>query len=176
MHEHSVRGKEPIEVFFRVATIVSSLKEQFQNQTRKVLTDENMLVELPIYGEFQKFNSNTGWSSGVGHLPAAFSHWTWVESNGEHLICDLQGHRGFPGGVKLNGKGKHYYAFSDPAVLSKVSGTYGPSDLGNKGQETWFASHVCNDFCKSLGLEGKVPQCRQSHHARQTHTVYRPIR
>ena len=142
----------------------------------KVLEGENMLVELPLYGEFEKFNSNTGWSSGVGLLPSAFSHWTWVQSNGEHLICDLQGHKGLKGGpVKLDGKDCPYYAFSDPVVLSKVSGTYGPADLGVKGQETWFSKHVCNDLCKSLALEGKVPNWR-SHFKAQTHTVYRPIR
>eukprot|EP00438_Fugacium_kawagutii_P028491 Skav203236 [mRNA] locus=scaffold2746:17526:17933:- [translate_table: standard] len=135
-----------------------------------------MLVELPIYGEYQKFNSNSGWSSEVGQLPTAFSHWTWVESNGEHLICDLQGYRGVPGGVPTTDGKSNYYVFTDPAVLSKVSGKYGPTDLGEKGQETWFSHHVCNDFCKSLGLEGKVPQGRQRHHARQTHTLYRPIR
>ena len=170
------RGGEPLHVFFRVGKLVPSSKNHYHGKTLKVLEGENMLVELPLYGEFEKFNSNTGWSSGVGALPSAFSHWTWVESNGEHLICDLQGHRGLKGGpITLGGKDCPYYAFSDPAVLSKVSGTYGPADLGVKGQETWFSKHVCNDFCKSLGLQGKVPNC-QSHFKTQTHTVYRPIR
>ena len=133
-------------------------QKKYHGKILKVLEGENMLVELPLYGEFEKFNSNTGWSFGVGLLPSAFSHWTWVQSNGEHLICDLQGHKGLKGGpVKLDGKDCPYYAFSDPVVLSKVSGTYGPADLGVKGQETWFSKHVCNDLCKSLALEGKVP-------------------
>ncbi|CAL1145541.1 unnamed protein product [Cladocopium goreaui] len=151
-----VRGKEPLDLFFRIATLISSSKDQLDGTVRKILEDELMMVELPIYGEFKKFNSNTGWSSGEGNLPGAFSHWTWVESNGKHLICDLQGHRGLPGGTKTTDGSSNYYAFSDPAVLSKVSGSYGPADLGEEGQKTWFSHHVCNDFCKSLGLEGKV--------------------
>lgn len=170
-----VRGKEPLDLFFRIGTLISSSKDQLDGTVKKILEDELIQVELPIYGEFKKFNSNTGWSSGEGNLPGAFSHWTWVESNGKHLICDLQGHRGLPGGTKTT-DGSSNYAFSDPAVLSKVSGSYGPADLGEEGQKTWFSHHVCNDFCKSLGLEGKVPKCQQAHHARQIHTVYRPIR
>ena len=135
---------------------LSTCKDFTMSGQTKILKDENMLVELPLYGEFEKFNSNTGWSSRVGLLPNAFSHWTWVVSDGEHLVCDLQGYRGFPDGVLLDGEKRHYYGFSDPAVLSRT-GEYGPSDLGLKGQEAFFQKHVCNGFCRSLGLEGKVP-------------------
>ncbi len=96
------RDGEPLRVFFRVGKLVPSDTKQ---DNGKILEGENILVELPLYGKFEKFNSNTGWSSGVGDLPSAFSHWTWVESNGEHLVCDLQGHRGLKGGPHtLGGK------------------------------------------------------------------------
>ena len=117
---------------------------------RKIVKDELRMVEHPIYGEFKKFNSNSGWSSGEGNLPGAFSHWTWVESNGEHLICDLQGHRGLPGGIKTTDGSSSYYAFSDPAVLSKVSGSYGPTDLGEEGQKIWFPTMFATTFASHL--------------------------
>ena len=173
VHQHRPnRGGERMDVFFRVGKLVASSKEHFQSKRRMVLKNESMLVELPLYGKFEKFNSNTGWSSGVGLLPDAFSHWTWVVSNGEHLVCDLQGHRGFPDGVLLGGKRRHYYAFSDPAILSRA-GTYGDADLGLQGQARWFRNHVCNDFCRSLDLEGKVPK-QGSQQPCQSHTVYKP--
>lgn len=70
-----------------------------------MLKDENLLVELPIYGDFEKFNSNTGWSSGVGLLPDAAIGPGW---RARGSICDLQGHRGAPGGVKLGCENRYY--------------------------------------------------------------------
>ena len=66
-----VRGKEPLDLFFRIGTLISSSKDQLDGTVRKILEDELMMVEIPIYGEFKKFNSNTGWSSGEGNLPGA---------------------------------------------------------------------------------------------------------
>merc|ERR1712176_1715118 len=64
---------------------------------------ETLALEPMIHGEYEKFNSNTGWSSGNASLPDAFSHWTWVHSGGDLLVCDLLGHRGRPGGPKYGG-------------------------------------------------------------------------
>merc|ERR1719390_317611 len=79
---------------------------------------EKVALEQLINGEYEKFNSNSGWSCGNASLPDAFSHWTWVHTGGDMLVCDLQGHRGRPGGPKYNGE-EYYYLLTDPAVCSR---------------------------------------------------------
>ena len=38
---------------------------------------DDFLLEREIRGSFEKFNSNSGWSSGVDPILDAFSHWSW---------------------------------------------------------------------------------------------------
>ena len=111
---------------------------------------EAFIIEQRIHGEFQKFNSNTGWSSSF-QLPDALSHWSWVHTGGQMLLCDLQGHRGRPGGPRYDGS-SDYYLFTDPVLMSPTR-KFGCTDLGAKGICTWFRHHRCND-CRSLALEG----------------------
>lgn len=117
---------------------------------------EAFIIERKINGEFEKFNSNTGWSCGSSCLPDALSHWSWVHTKGEMLLCDLQGHRGRPGGPKCNGVEVYYYLFTDPVVMTPT-GRFGCADLGREGIETFFQHHKCNSLCESLGLVGKQP-------------------
>ena len=131
---------------------------------------ELFIVEQMIEGEFEKFNSNTGWSSGYS-LPDALSHWTWVYTGGHILLCDLQGHRGRPGGPTWRGS-TDYYMFTDPALMSLRAGQFGCTDLGAEGISTWFEGHVCNDVCRSLRLAGKVPGRRAFTLARQRGTTW----
>ena len=133
---------------------------------------EAFIIEKLIPGEFEKFNSNTGWSSGKYNLPDALSHWSWVHTKGQMLLCDLQGHRGRPFGPTYHGSTK-YYSFTDPAILSPHAGQFGCTDLGADGIRAWFKRHKCNQLCRSLGLEGKVPQSSHSNVARQRGTAWR---
>eukprot|EP00438_Fugacium_kawagutii_P017562 Skav228550 [mRNA] locus=scaffold1887:586020:586400:- [translate_table: standard] len=124
-----------------------------------------------IEGEFEKFNSNSGWSSRSCNLPDALSHWTWVHTGGQMLLCDLQGHRGRPGGPEYDGS-TDYYLFTDPVLMSPTAGKFGCTDLGEQGISSWFDGHRCNDLCRSLGLAGKVPARRASTLARQRGTTW----
>ncbi|CAE7712157.1 ak1, partial [Symbiodinium pilosum] len=49
------------------------------------------LVEPFIHGRYEKFNSNTGWADASHDLMQALSHYSWHASEGEYLLCDLQG-------------------------------------------------------------------------------------
>ncbi|XP_038062503.1 uncharacterized protein LOC119732993 [Patiria miniata] len=101
-----------------------------------------LAVERYLGGQYVKFNSNTGYSDRADFAsPAAFSHFTYHESNGEILVCDLQGVRTSSG-----------YKFTDPAVLSggPELGAYGPADLGKFGIVKFFLNHRCNELCKKL--------------------------
>lgn len=132
---------------------------------------ESVLLEAKVAGKYEKFNSNSGWSGGF-NLPDAFSHWTWVESGGALLVCDLQGQRGCPGAHRMAGNtDKYWYMFTDPAVCSQ-SKRYGITDLGQKGIQNWFLKHKCNTMCESLGLNEKRPS-GISHYACKRVSTYR---
>eukprot|EP00403_Amphidinium_massartii_P009691 CAMPEP_0178424154 /NCGR_PEP_ID=MMETSP0689_2-20121128/28063_1 /TAXON_ID=160604 /ORGANISM="Amphidinium massartii, Strain CS-259" /LENGTH=292 /DNA_ID=CAMNT_0020045781 /DNA_START=55 /DNA_END=933 /DNA_ORIENTATION=+ len=98
----------------------------------------NCLVEPYIEGKYVKFNSNTGWKADGFELMQALSHFSFHHSDGQYLLCDLQG------GMKDT-----FYILTDPVVLSRAGGEYGVTDTGLEGMETFFAHHRCNRFCSS---------------------------
>jgi len=134
------------------ASIGTADSNKLENGVVRVFRGEKFLVERRIFGVYEKFNSNSGWSAGNGLLPDFFSHWSYVHSGRKLLLCDLQGHKGRPGGPKY-GSEEYYYLFTDTAVLSEGQ-CYGCTDLGPEGMKDWFAHHVCNDMCKKANIEG----------------------
>ncbi|XP_046460943.1 CBL-interacting protein kinase 26-like isoform X3 [Daphnia pulex] len=101
---------------------------------------EKMLIE-PMISNFEKFNSNTGWtpeeSSPWSDKMQALSHYSYHSTNRHLLLCDLQG------GVIENGA-----VLTDPIIMSSTR-EYGPTDLGDEGISTFFVYHRCNKFCDS---------------------------
>jgi hypothetical protein len=98
------------------------------------------VLQEPFIEDYQKFNSNTGWSDDSLPWPRvmqALSHYTYHISGGQKLLCDLQG------GIYKDG-----VVLTDPVVMS-VHREFGPTDLGTPGISTFFAHHQCNEFCKS---------------------------
>lgn len=65
------------------------------------------LVEPYIEGNYQKFNSNSGWSADAHEAMSALSHFSWHYSEGKFLVCDLQG-----------SCDAGHYLLTDPVVLS----------------------------------------------------------
>ncbi|OAJ37841.1 hypothetical protein BDEG_21817 [Batrachochytrium dendrobatidis JEL423] len=113
---------------------------------------EKCLVE-PMIINFQKFNSNTGWTSnelsGWTLVMQALSHYSYHVTDCQLLLCDLQG------GIQNNG-----FIITDPVVMSRTQ-EYGPTDFGPKGISTFFSRHNCNKFCKK---EWKVPQDKKAYY------------
>lgn len=107
------------------------------------LVGEWVAAERYLYGDFTKWLSNNGW---VNYNPGlslpAFSHWTWVATGGQVLVCDLQGVCDNPMG----------YWLTDPAIHSPQQ-EYGNTDRGNVGIHDFFKTHVCTIFCKHLGID-----------------------
>lgn len=106
-------------------------------------TGQKVLVEPYVQG-FKKFNSNSGWVDNSHPVMQALSHFSYHNSNGETVLCDLQGGR-MAGGN---------YMLTDPVVLS-LSKQYGGTDGGSKAISTFFSTHVCNQYCKK---EWRKPQ------------------
>lgn len=101
----------------------------------------SVLVERAVHN-FDKFNSNSGWAKPskrtFSRLLQALSHFSFVASGGQRLLCNLQG------GVYMDRK---IVILTNPALISKKSGTFGCSDLGEGGMEEFLKWHKCNKFC-----------------------------
>ena len=103
------------------------------------------LVE-PLIRYYTKFTSNNGWITANegwrGEAMEAFSHYTYHRSGGQLIVCDLQGRyrhdRYRPDRCR--------FELTDPAICSRRR-SYGPTDLGEKGIESFFSHHQCNQFC-----------------------------
>lgn len=107
------------------------------------------LVEPFIHG-YQKWNSNSGWADNGNGLdtPAmlqALSHFSFHESGGKYVLCDLQG------GLYENGD----VILTDPVILS-MTRSYGVTDLGLDGIRNFFYRHQCNKWCRTWNLPEKL--------------------
>jgi hypothetical protein len=103
----------------------------------------------PLIRYFVKFTSNNGFIASNQELGwaasamEAFSHFTYHKSGGSMIVCDLQGrHRN-----DRNDRARRRFELTDVAICSRRR-LYGPTDLGEKGIESFFANHKCNGFCK----------------------------
>lgn len=99
--------------------------------------NKKILVEPFIRG-FVKWNSNSGWAenhTAWSKVMQALSHFSYHNSGGQFLLCDLQG------GVYDNGA-----ILTDPVILSRTR-TYGTTDLGEAGMASFFSRHRCNEYC-----------------------------
>lgn len=99
-----------------------------------------------IDGDYIKFNSNAGYvaptANPVNDTCQAFSHFTWIESGKEIVVCDIQG-------VKR----QHKLLLTDPAIHSKSILEFGSTNNGVKGIRHFFRSHRCNEICTKMILE-----------------------
>ena len=77
---------------------------------------------------------STEWAKALQSL----SHFSYHFTNGEMIVCDLQG------AIEDD-----IVVLTDPVIISK-SGSYGPTDLGAKGIETFFFRPHAKFFAASL--------------------------
>lgn len=116
------------------------------------------LVE-PLIRYFTKFTSNNGWISNDSceeteiEIMEAFCHYTYHRSGGSLIVCDLQGRYRY----NAYNKKKSRFELTDPAICSRQR-LYGPTDMGEKGIESFFHNHVCNGWCHSNGERWQKPR------------------
>lgn len=99
--------------------------------------DSYLMVEPFLDGDYVKWNSNSGYVRDKSLGIESFCHWTYHQSNGQHLVCDVQG-------VQLCDK----YLLTDPCVMSTSQGKYGMTDCGNFFMTEWMKDHKCNQYCQ----------------------------
>ncbi len=85
----------------------------------------------------------------VKDIPQAFSHWTFLYSKRDWLVCDLQGELSMVACVPC-------FELTDPCIHSKGRGRrYGATDKGARGMSEFFSTHHCNPLCELLRLTKK---------------------
>uniref|UniRef100_M4C6H9 Alpha-type protein kinase domain-containing protein n=1 Tax=Hyaloperonospora arabidopsidis (strain Emoy2) TaxID=559515 RepID=M4C6H9_HYAAE len=102
-------------------------------------------VEEFLPGAYVKYSNNNGY---VGreissteererNTPQAFSHFSFVASDFQLMIVDIQGVAD---------------SYTDPQIHSADGRGFGVGNLGTLGMEKFLESHRCNEICRWLGL------------------------
>ena len=94
---------------------------------------------------------NSSASVSLSDYPQAFSHFSYVNSEGVMLVCDIQGtldKTAVPPKFEL----------TDPVIHNRVGNKhkYGRTDMGEHGIKRFFSTHCCNALCKLLNLGDPV--------------------
>ena len=137
-----------------IEVYISKVTSQ-QSPTGTPKLNEYVVVEDYIPGLFKKWVNNYGYVSDEFLSMPAFAHWSWWYTNGEKMITDLQGVRGFTN-----------YTLTDPALMSGTAngGRYGCTDTGVEGIILFFYNHHCNSLCENLPRPTPaslgIPQCQ----------------
>ncbi|CAF2681945.1 unnamed protein product [Rotaria sp. Silwood2] len=151
-----------------IQVIAQFLADRFNNELRRIFrrplivayadadlvqqkTDEFKIyqVEARMHQTWHKWNNNSGGISlsEYSTILQAFSHWTYHITAGRLMVVDLQGV-----------KGKGAYLLTDPAIhfdnILRFKNTR--TNLGIKGMQQFFRTHVCSEVCSKLELS--VPQ------------------
>jgi hypothetical protein len=79
-------------------------------------------------------------------MAVAFSHFSHDITGGYLLVCDLQGIS------TVDSKGKATLLLTDPAIHCSTHCRFGKTNLQEVGIKQFFEKHICNEFCRALGL------------------------
>jgi hypothetical protein len=122
--------------------------------------DEDSDCDEQLFDEKQKQPSKSSQASGDylcldSDVPHVFSHFTYEKSKGRLMVVDLQGV------FTVQSDNSKLYQLTDPVIHKKKSKqfktwSFGRTDRGKRGMEAFFATHVCTDLCRLLGLNNNM--------------------
>lgn len=104
----------------------------------------------PFLDNYDKWNSNSGWydaTTRFGEAMQALSHFSYHASAGEFVLCDLQGAILDSGDAAV---------ITDPAIISRDM-SYGSTDMGIDGIDSFFYEHQCNAYCNDDWRKPDLP-------------------
>ncbi len=94
----------------------------------------------------------------------AFTHFTYLFTNKEAMVCDLQG-------VYNADMVPPTFELTDPAIhyrsKSGKSNVFGRTDAGERGMDLFFKTHKCNRVCKLMKLSRKNKRWKRQWRSRQ---------
>ena len=76
----------------------------------------------------------------------AFSHFSYEITEKYLLVCDLQGVH------SRDSKGEPTVLLTDPAIHCEKHHRFGKTNHKEGGFKAFFKTHVCNNYCRALGL------------------------
>jgi hypothetical protein len=112
--------------------------ERSQRQTQNQNTIQTSLLAIEEHSEEEDETDEPVLEQAtVDDVPQCFSHFTYVQSDGKNLVCDIQG-------VWNEYDG---YVLTDPVIHHKSQtrerGSNGKTDKGPEGMRRFFHSHRC---------------------------------
>ena len=116
-------------------------------------------IEEMVAGDFVKHTNNMGYvNENDRNTPQAFSHYSYVWSNGTFLICDIQGISTGTNGLDIYTDPQMHMITTDSSKLKQCLGVSaklngGLGDFGAFGIDAFFTTHRCNAICHALRLE-----------------------
>lgn len=112
----------------------------------KIFTEnEVVLFEDLLEGDFKKFVTNQGFTTGYGsEILDAFCHFTFHVSNRNLVVCNLKG-------IEEEG----HYKLTNPTIHSH-GGCYGDKDRRDVGICDFFKNHICNAVCENFMKPGNI--------------------
>ena len=140
-------------------SICENKKEILMTKGDVATMDNRKYLMEPLIRYCTKFTSNNGWIASQDDegwqvlAMEAFTHYTYYRSGGQMIVCDLQGRYRYD----RSKSNKCRFELTDPAICSR-NRNYGPTDLGEKGIESFFANHCCNRFCHADGKAWARPR------------------
>ncbi|GAX72732.1 hypothetical protein CEUSTIGMA_g188.t1 [Chlamydomonas eustigma] len=170
LFNNRLKGGPEVQVHFLQSTLYQVKDSRYPSGLATFCTEQE------LDGKFTKWNNNAGAVlnlfqvgkiSGVideeveegegeedGHhdlmstseIPQCFSHFTYEASGGVKLVCDIQGVWNPTDGFTLTDPVIHHCASNSRARMN------GATDKGVDGFESFFSTHICNGWCRRLGL------------------------
>ena len=137
----------PLKTLKGLKPIISETIVEEDSENEDDFSDDKSLQ--PISSNTSNLSSNKELVIMNEEVPQAFSHFTYMWSKREKIVCDLQG-------VLDTSKKPPVFEFTDPVMhyFSKSGRKYvfGRTDQGQKGIDNFFKTHKCNNVCKALGF------------------------
>jgi len=116
-----------------------------------------------VTGSYVKYNNDLDWTEDKRNTPQAFSHWTYIQSEKQLMIVDIQVlccasrlHRNAQADICFPPQRESGDVWTDPQFhTSYATADFGKGNLEQMGIDGFFKSHKCNSICEYLGI-GKV--------------------
>jgi len=132
--------KLSLQIFYLLSSVIE-LNEEPQSSTQFSKGDKFQIEKMIDISKFRKFSNNSVFVSDeesyANKIAQAFSHFTYVYSNGNLIIVDIQGDSKY---------------FTDPAIHTREQKFPPEIDRGLAGIAEFLFMHKCNSICKTLNL------------------------